>query len=67
MVLNMTSGKELTLNNVVHTPKIQKNLVFGLLLKERFRLVFEFDKFVLSNATCLLKGVIYIMRFVSSM
>ena len=45
----MTSGKELTLNNVLHVPDI-KNLVSGSLLsKNRFRLVFESDKFVLTK------------------
>ena len=41
VILNMTSGKELTLNNVLHVPNIRKNLVFGSLLsKNDFRLVF---------------------------
>ena len=29
VVLNMTSGKELTLNDVLHVPEIRKNLVSG--------------------------------------
>ena len=46
----MTSGKELTLNNVLHVPDIRKNLVSGSLLsKNGFRLVFESDKFVLTK------------------
>ena len=40
IVLKMTSGKELTLNNVLHVPDIRKN---------GFRLVFESDKFVLTK------------------
>ncbi|KAL7238289.1 hypothetical protein ACSBR2_004404 [Camellia fascicularis] len=37
IVLKMTSGKELTLNNVVHVPDIRKNLVSGsLLIKNGF-------------------------------
>ena len=41
IVLKMTSGKELTLNNVLHVPDIHKNLVSGSLLRKNgFRLVF---------------------------
>ena len=51
VVLKMTSGKELTLNNVLHVPDIRKNLVSGSLLnKNGFRLVFESDKFVLTKS-----------------
>ncbi|VVA36738.1 PREDICTED: retrotransposon, partial [Prunus dulcis] len=50
IVLKMTSGKEVTLNNVVHVPEIRKNLVSGSLLsKNGFKLVFESDKFVLTK------------------
>ena len=46
----MTSGRELTLNNVLHVPNIRKNHVSGSSLsKNRFRLVFESDKFVLTK------------------
>ncbi|BFG40518.1 hypothetical protein CerSpe_267920 [Prunus speciosa] len=42
VVLKMTSGKELTLNQVLHVPDIQKNLVSGALLsKNGFRLVYS--------------------------
>ncbi|PON88964.1 hypothetical protein TorRG33x02_151930, partial [Trema orientale] len=42
VVLKMTSGKELTLNNVMYVPDIRKNLVSGSLLnKHGFRMVFE--------------------------
>ncbi|KAL5570239.1 hypothetical protein UlMin_026814 [Ulmus minor] len=34
IVLKMTSGKELTLNNVLYVPEIRKNLVSGLLLSK---------------------------------
>ena len=45
----MTSGKELTRNNVL--PEIRKNLVSGSLLsKHDFRIVFESDKVVLTKA-----------------
>ena len=50
-VLKMTSGKELTLTNVLYVPEIRKNLVSGSLLNSHgFRLVFESDKFVLSKS-----------------
>ncbi|CAL9006155.1 unnamed protein product [Prunus brigantina] len=48
--LKMASGKEVTLNNVLHVPEIRKNLVSGSLLsKNGFKLVFEYDKFVLTK------------------
>ena len=51
VILKMTLGKELTLNNVLHVPNIRKNLGSGSLLsKNGFRLVFESDKFVLSKS-----------------
>ena len=51
VVLKMTSGKELTLNNVLYVPEIRKNLVSGSLLsKHGFRMVFEADKMVLTKA-----------------
>ena len=51
MVLKITSGKELTLTNVMYVPEIRKNLVSGSLLNSHgFRLVFESDKFVLSKS-----------------
>ena len=47
----MTSGKELTLTNVLYVPKIGKNLVSGSLLNSHgFKMVFELDKFVLSKS-----------------
>ena len=51
MVLKMTSGKELTLTNVLYVLKIRKNLVSGSLLNSHgFQMVFESDKFVLSKS-----------------
>ena len=48
VILKMTSGKELTLNDVLYVPEIRKNLVSGSLLnKHGFRMVFESDKVVL--------------------
>ena len=50
VVLKMTSGKELTLNDVFHVPEIRKNLVSGSLLsKKGFKLVFVSDNFILSK------------------
>ena len=50
VILKMTSGKELTLNNVLYVPEIRKNLVSGSLLnKHGFRMVFESDKVVLTK------------------
>lgn len=47
----MTSGKEVTLRNVLHVKDIRKNLVSGSLLsKAGFRLVFESDKFILTKS-----------------
>ena len=51
VVLKMTSGKEVTLKNVLYVPEIRKNLVSGSLLNNHgFRMVFESDKFVLSKS-----------------
>ena len=54
VVLKMTTGKYLTLKDVLHVPDIQKNLVFGSLLsKNGFKLVFEFDKFHSLRVECM--------------
>jgi len=46
----MVTGKELTLNNMLHVPDIYKNLISGSILsKNGFRMVFESDKFVLTK------------------
>ncbi|XP_028063484.1 uncharacterized protein LOC114266763 [Camellia sinensis] len=45
VVLKMTSGKELTLNNVLYMLNICKNLIFGqLLIKNGFKKVSEFQE-----------------------
>ena len=50
IALKMTSGKTVTLINVLHVPDVRKNLVSGSLLsKNGFKLVFVSDKFVLSK------------------
>ncbi|XP_062118580.1 large ribosomal subunit protein eL21x/eL21w-like [Humulus lupulus] len=47
----MTSGKELTLNNVLYVPEIRKNLVSGSLLnKHGFCIVFESEKVVMTKS-----------------
>ena len=50
VVLMLTSGKELTLVDLLHVPNICKNLVSGsLLVKSGFKLVFNSDKFVMTK------------------
>ncbi|XP_070041352.1 uncharacterized protein [Nicotiana tomentosiformis] len=49
--LKMTSGKVVTLNNVLHVPEIRKNLVStGLLIKNRFKCIFVSEKVVIRYA-----------------
>jgi hypothetical protein len=56
VVLKMSSGKELTLNDVLHVTDIRKNLVSGSLLsKNGFKLVFESDKFLLTKSGMLVR------------
>ncbi|GAA0145541.1 hypothetical protein LIER_05715 [Lithospermum erythrorhizon] len=51
VVLRMTSGKEVTLKNVLYVPELRKNLVSGSLLsKHGFKLVIESDKIVHSKS-----------------
>jgi hypothetical protein len=51
VVLKMSSGKELTFNDVLHMPDIRKNFVSGSLLSNNgFKLVFESDKFILTKS-----------------
>ena len=46
----MTSGKTLTLKNVLHVPEIRKNLVStSLMVKNGFKVVFVSDKVVISK------------------
>ncbi|XP_057510960.1 uncharacterized protein LOC130793312 [Actinidia eriantha] len=50
VVLKMTLGKKLTLNNVLFVPEIRKNLVSGsLLTRHGFRMIFEADRVALSK------------------
>jgi len=56
-ILKWTSGKELTLNDVLHVLDIRKNLISGSILsKKGFRMVFKSDKFVLT------KGGMYVKK-----
>ncbi|CAA7059813.1 unnamed protein product [Microthlaspi erraticum] len=48
VVLKMTSGRELTLNNVKHVPDMRKNLISGTLMsKHGFAINFESDQLIL--------------------
>jgi len=50
IMLKMTSGKMVTLNNVCHVSEIRKNLVStGLLVKNGFKCVYVSDKVVISK------------------
>ncbi|GJY60196.1 zinc finger, CCHC-type containing protein [Tanacetum coccineum] len=51
MEIQFTSGKKLTLMNVLHVPNIRKNLVSGFkLCKSGFKDVIESDKVIMSKA-----------------
>ena len=60
VILRLTSGKDLTLNNVLHVPDIRRNLLSGILLNRHgFEVNFKSDKLVLSkNGVYLGKGYI---------
>ncbi|XP_077231988.1 uncharacterized protein LOC143865549 [Tasmannia lanceolata] len=48
--LKLTSGKVLTLHQVLYVPEVRKNLISGYLLnKHGYKLVFEYDKFILTK------------------
>ncbi|XP_070665248.1 uncharacterized protein [Malus domestica] len=50
VVLKFTSGKSLTLLNVLHVPEIRRNLVSGpILIAKGFKLIMESNKFVLTK------------------
>ena len=49
VIFQLSSGKSLTLTEVLHVPEVRKNLVFGSVLsKNGFELVFEANKFVVT-------------------
>ena len=51
VMLKFTSGKVVTLTDVLHVLEIRKNLVSGpILSKKGFKLVFESDRFILTKA-----------------
>ena len=51
VLLKMTSGKVLTLTNVLYVLEVRKNLVSGSLLsKNGFCIVFESDKVIMSKS-----------------
>ena len=60
VLMRMTSGKDLTLNNVLHVPDIRKNLISGTLLsKHGFGINFVSDKLVLAkNGVFIGKGYV---------
>jgi hypothetical protein len=48
--LKLTFGKTLSLKNVQHVPRINRNLISGsLLCRDGFKLVFELNKFIVSK------------------
>ena len=50
MILKLTSGYDITLNNVLHVPDIRKNLISGTLLsKHGFAITFASDSLVLTK------------------
>jgi hypothetical protein len=58
VVLKFTSGKVLTLVNVLHVPDMAKNLISGDLLNKRgFKLVYESDKFFIQEWDVCGKGL----------
>ncbi|XP_012846692.1 PREDICTED: uncharacterized protein LOC105966643 [Erythranthe guttata] len=60
VVLKLTSGKELTLVNVLHVPDIRTKLISGTLLtKAGFKLVLEAEKLILTKNGCFIgKGYV---------
>lgn len=60
--LQFTSGKKLTLVNVLHVPKIKKNLVStNLLCKNGIKTILESDKLIMQKMGCLLGRAILVM------
>ncbi|KAF8113490.1 hypothetical protein N665_0049s0006 [Sinapis alba] len=62
VILKLTSGKEITLTNVLHVPEIRKNLISCSLLSNKgFKTIFESDKVVLTKGGMYVgKGYSYI-------
>ena len=50
IILTLTSGKLLTLTNVLHVPEMRRNLISGsLLMKAGLKLSFDSDRLVLTR------------------
>ena len=50
-MLKFTYGNVVTLTHMLHVPEIRKNVVSGpTLSKKGFKLVFEYDRFILTKA-----------------
>lgn len=58
ILLKLTSGKILTLNNILYVPVLRRNLISGVLLnKAGIKIIFEFDKIILfHNGNYVRKG-----------
>ncbi|GKA90212.1 zinc finger, CCHC-type containing protein [Tanacetum coccineum] len=51
VVLEFSSGKSITLFNVLYVPKLRKNLIFGPVLNKcGYKQVYESDKYILSKS-----------------
>ncbi|CAN6724489.1 unnamed protein product [Malus baccata var. baccata] len=62
VTLKLTSGKELSLTNILHVPNIRKNLISGSLLSNKgFKIVFESDKFVITRVGCMWERATWLM------
>ena len=54
--LNFTSGKKLSLVNVLHVPDLRKNLVFvSLLCKRGCKIAMKSNKIILLKMKCMLE------------
>ena len=68
VIMKWTSGKELTLNDILHVPDIHKNLISkSILSKKGFRMVFVSDKFVLTKGGMYMVNVILLMAYLRPM
>jgi len=66
--LRMTSEKVLTLQDVLHVPTLQRNLINeSSLLTAGYRIIKESNKFVISKSNIFLERVLFVMAFFGSM
>jgi len=57
VTLKWASGKELALNKLLHVPDILRNLITGSIVsKNGFKMIFEYNKFILIKVGCVGKG-----------